>query len=256
MKKRFHNPDGGKHGSLQSCIRTNDLNLVGDGSHLTYFEMLGNFSFGGDDYESSIDLWDSILRDLLIPVTEIHVHPTQSHHEEMWKHRGYEVVHDDSCQWSDGEIGGYCCEVFCNDLEVGNLVNPQGHSVDVGFGWERMHQIVEGKKYVHDTSLFNQQSHPIVRDHSRTLTIMKKNGIIPGGKGRGFVCRRLLRRMFPYLSGESFDFQDWIEEEKELQKRKLGLIRRVWRRHLDKSPDFWWNTYGVLPEDLDQFKGL
>lgn len=82
VKDRFLNPNGGKYGSLQSCIRTNDLESVGDGCHLTYFEMLGNFSFGGNDFETSVELWHSIVKDLNIPITEVRVHPDRLDHKK------------------------------------------------------------------------------------------------------------------------------------------------------------------------------
>ena len=47
---RLRSPDGSAYGSLQCCVRTNDLDLVGDGTHLTSFGMLGNFSFNGPEY--------------------------------------------------------------------------------------------------------------------------------------------------------------------------------------------------------------
>ena len=129
LKQRFQNPDKSHYGSLQSCIRTNDLSLVGDGTHLIYFEMLGNFSFGGNDYEQSVELWHCLLKDLEIKVDYITVHPSQIDHLKMWQSRGYQIHLDNDCEWSDGKVGGYCCEVFSNGTEIGNLVNPMGHSV-------------------------------------------------------------------------------------------------------------------------------
>jgi len=252
VKRRFRNPDGGTLGSLQSCIRTDDLDLVGDGSHLTYFEMVGNFSFGGHDYELSVDLWHSILRDLHIPVTEIRVHPSRLDHQRLWERRGYRTVHDESCVWSDGEIGGYCCEVFCGDLEVGNLVNPLGHSTDVGFGLERLYQIIEGTSHVQRTSLFDQRYHPVVSDHLRTISIMRENGVSPGNKGQKYVCRRLMRRMLQYLSGdERLGLDDWLCQERVLREQSLRKGRRFWKKHRDKPVSFWWETFGILPDELE-----
>lgn len=252
VKRRFHQHDVGRHGSLQSCVRTDDIDLVGDGSHLTYFEMLGNFSFGGDDYPVSVELWHSILTDLGITDTHIRVHPSQTSHRHLWKRLGYRVEPDDECDWSDGQIGGYCCEVFVGDLEIGNLVNPLGHSTDVGFGWERLLQVVEQKSRVDQTSLFDQRLHPVLSDHCRTITVMKDNGIEPGNKGRNYVCRRLLRRMLRLLDGsEQFDFDDWLRSEQELRDQSIRQGRRLWRKHKDKPPQFWWETFGIMPDEIE-----
>jgi hypothetical protein len=54
------------------------------------------------------------------------------------------VRHDSGCVWTDGNVGGFCSELFTPDgVEVGNLVNPLGHSIDVGFGYERILQVIE-----------------------------------------------------------------------------------------------------------------
>ncbi len=250
-KPRFINPDNSKHGSLQSCIRTNDLELVGDGSHLTYFEMLGNFSFGGNDYEVSVELWHSLLLTLGIKVDNIHVHPDRQDHKSLWVKYGYEIMDDPECVWSDGNIGGHCCEVYSRGIEIGNLVNTLGHSTDVGFGWERLHQIVEGKRSVAETSLFHHP-HPVVSDHVRTLEACWNNGIEPGSKGRNYICQRLLRRMIPYLDGtERFVFGEWLDREKEKRRITLNRAQKMWRNHKDKPPEWWRSTCGLLPEELE-----
>ena len=251
VKNRFRQPDGSKHGSLQSCIRTNDLELVGDGTHLSYFEMLGNFSFGGNDYENSVELWHSVVRDLKIDIDCVHVHPTRNDHKELWHKRGYSTVDDLECVWSDGDIGGHCCELYSRGIEIGNLVNPLNHSTDVGFGYERLHLIVEGVNRVDETSLFNRSYHPVVRDHSRTLDMLWRNNIEPGNKRRNYVCRRLTRRLLKHLQGgEHFTFDQWVEQERMLHERQLKKVQRLWPRNRDKSPSWWWETHGILPEEL------
>lgn len=251
IKDRFRKQNGDKYGSRQSCVRTNDLELVGDGSHLTYFEMIGNFSFGRQDYEESVELWHIILRDLDITEVEIHVHPTRPDLCEMWTKRGYRTISDSDCTWSDGDIHGECCEVFCGDIELGNLVNPLRHSTDVGFGWERLHQVFEGKERVDQTSLFVNHHHPIVKDHCRTLRVFHENDIVPGNKGREYVCRRMVRRMLPFLNGEEkFVFDEWIRQERDRKEKILRLSKKKWKKHSGESPEWWWDTFGILPEEL------
>lgn len=256
VKKRFRDPTFDKHGSIQSCIRTNDLELVGDGSHLTYFEMVGNFSFGNNDYESSVELWHRIIQELNIKIDEVRVHPSRDDHKQMWSSRGYFIVDDLSCEWSDGQIGGHCCELFVNGLEIGNLVNPLNHSTDVGFGFERLVQVFEQKQRVDETSIFDLTLHPIISDHKRTLEFFWKNGIKPGNKGREYVCRRLLRRIIRYSTGTEplFVFNEWLQSEKQSLEKRLKLATRVWKRHKNEPSEWWWNTYGIFPEELKIIK--
>lgn len=256
IKDRFETPDGTKYGSIQSCIRTNDLDLVGDGSHLTYFEMVGNFSFGGNDYPVSVELWDSIVRDLELKISYVTYHPSRLDHKELWNKKGYITQPDESCVWSDGNIGGNCCELFIGSLEIGNLVNPLNHSTDVGFGFERILQIMERKLRVDQTSLFRQDLHPIVSDHHRTLSSLRENGVTPGSNGRNYICRSLLRKVLHHQDDlpKMPDFTDWFDSEKKLIDERLKTGRRVWKRHKNKSMEWWQETFGLTPEDLDMIR--
>lgn len=257
LKQRFRDRDNTKYASRQSCIRTNDIDLVGDGTHLTYFEMIGNFSFGGEDYEVSVEMWHRILSDLAIPNLSIHVHPTRPDHRKLWEGWGYTVVDDPECEWSDGEIGGNCCEVYCGELEIGNLVNPLGHSTDVGFGMERLLQVFENKSRVDETSIYDQSLPPVVRDHVRAIKAMVAMGIKPGNKGREYVCRRLVRRILRHVAPSEVDevLYDVLESESVLLARRLTDAKKAWRRNRDKPQAWWWETHGVLPEEITLIKG-
>lgn len=254
-RHRFKTPNGERLGTLQSCIRTDDLESVGDGTHLTSFQMVGSFSFGRNDYEESVELWHSILGDLSIDVSRVHVHPDRDDHRKMWEHRGYSVFLDNSCTWSDGDISGECCELFCGQLEIGNLVNPLGNSTDVGFGLERIYQVIERCERVEQTSLFDNELPPRVSDHVRTLKLLRLNGVEPGNRGREYVCRRLIRRVLPELQslpsdGRIEELADWIDQEQTLRDRSIREGRRVWRKFKDRPSSFWWQTFGILPEEL------
>ena len=250
FKERFRDRDGSQVGSLQSCIRTNDIDEVGDGSHLTYFQMVGSFGFGSENYEHHVEFWHSLMSVLGISVDEVRCHP-DSGHRPLWERRGHTVVDDPNCEWSDGGVGGYCSEMFKGGLEIGNLVNPSGHSVDVGFGFERLYQLICGKSRVDETDLFRQDLGPVSRDHFRTLKVFREQGILPGNKGRNYVCRRLLRRFMRLSPGVRVEFSDWVEQEQIRLEKSLRDGRRYFRRNPKKPPEFWWDTFGILPEEID-----
>lgn len=251
FKNNFQYPDGSQRATLQSCIRTNDLSLLGDGSHLSLFHMLGNFHFGRpedpDNYKKSVFMWDEIMKKLNIPITSVHIHPTQLEHRKLWENLHYTVIEDSECEWSDGNIGGYCCELYIGDLEVGNLVNTLGYSVDVGFGFERLIQIIENKSRVDETSLFDQTLHPVLKDVSRTLDLLWEYQVNPGWKGRYQVCRDLLRTILPYIndSHQKFKWYPWIISEKESIRKKTEMGRRVFYRHREKPISWFMTTYGI-----------
>ena len=67
-------PAGTRLTDYQKCVTTNDIDEVGDNRHLTYFEMLGNWSLGDYFKEESIQMsYDFLTKELGIPVEKLSV---------------------------------------------------------------------------------------------------------------------------------------------------------------------------------------
>src|SRR3990167_2710670 len=86
--------------SIQKCIRTSDIDEVGDESHLTFFEMLGNFSFGGPSTMLRTSYWkkeaieyahDFIVKEVGLKIDYVSVFagenevPADEESEKIWK---------------------------------------------------------------------------------------------------------------------------------------------------------------------------
>lgn len=125
--------------TIQKCLRLNDLDEVGDGTHYLDFEMIGLFSFRQWSVKETIDFFMTFLSRLEITPDYVTIHPDKM---EEWKgfYQDYkvEIKSEEECKWSDGNIGGYCTEFFKDGVEIGNIVNPLGTCIDVGFGLERL----------------------------------------------------------------------------------------------------------------------
>jgi len=214
--------------SCQKSFRTTDIESVGDSSHLTFFEMLGNFSIGDLDDEESFQYW------LEIGVPEERIRRFGEEHN-YWGPAGdsgpcgpcSEVHYDFGEEFGCGKTS---CEPNCECgrfSEIWNLVFTQYDqqadgtrvllprpNIDTGMGLERTLAVLQGKKSVYETELFSpllerisglcgkkygsddetDNAMRVVVEHGRGITFLIGDGVIPANEGRGYVLRRLLRR--------------------------------------------------------------
>ncbi|HEY6962186.1 MAG TPA: alanine--tRNA ligase [Gaiellaceae bacterium] len=254
--------------SVQPCLRAGgkdtDLEEVGrTDRHCSFFEMMGNFSFGDYFKEGAVDFaWDWVTDVLELEPERLWatVHegdPMLGLEEDTvaidaWLAKGIpqeRIVRLGSDNfWKSGEIGpcGQCSEIFydrgekyacgdpdcgpghCDrimeiynlvfmeyDLQPGNvLVKLPAANVDTGNGIERTACVLQDVSSVFDTDGFRQimdwieaesgtpyeqddvsrRAHRVLADHGRAASFLIAEGIEPSNEGRGYVCRRLLRR--------------------------------------------------------------
>ena len=254
-------PAGTRITDYQKCLRTNDIDEVGDNRHLTYFEMLGNWSLGDYFKEESIAMsFEFLTKELGIPVEKLSVTcfagDEDCQRDEVtascWKKAGipedriYYFGKDDNW-WIAGEEGpcGPDTEMFydtgkpkcsenCNPscgcgkyVEIWNNVfmeffktkdgkytKLKQHNVDTGLGLERMTMLLQGKETPFDTELFKPvmdklqelagendsiESRRIVSEHLRSSMMIIQDGGLPSNVDRGYILRRLIRRMVRHL---------------------------------------------------------
>ena len=133
-------PYGTRLVDYQKCIRTNDLESIGDKTHHTFFEMLGNWSLGDYFKKESINYSSEFLTKVLnIPVNKLAVTvfngedgiPKDTESAEIWKNLGINKIaylgKEDNF-WIAGESGpcGPDTEIFYfrSDDEVPDTFNP------------------------------------------------------------------------------------------------------------------------------------
>ncbi|MDO8742483.1 MAG: alanine--tRNA ligase-related protein [bacterium] len=213
--------------SSQKCVRTSDIEEVGDKSHLTFFEMLGNFSFGGYWKKEAIE-WahEFITKELGLTIDYVSIFagevnvPEDKESEEIWKSIDPEITikkfgRADNFWGPTGEEGpcGPTTEIYVDGIEVWNIVfneyyqNKDGgltslkvRGIDTGMGLERLVKVVQQTDSVFETDMFESliqiTDSRIVADHIRTSVFMISDGVIPSNTDRGYILRRLLRRAY------------------------------------------------------------
>ncbi|ORZ17358.1 mitochondrial and cytoplasmic alanine-tRNA ligase Ala1 [Absidia repens] len=335
----------------QKCIRAggkhNDLDDVGkDTYHHTFFEMLGNWSFG--DYfkvEAARYVWEYLTVVLKLPQDRLYVTyfggdekmglEADLEAKQIWIDLGVKenrLLPGDSKDnfWEMGETGpcGPCSEIHYdriggrdathlvnmddpNVLEIWNVVFiqfnreqggklrplPNKH-IDTGLGLERLVSILQNKYSNYDTDVFGllfdrikaltgargytgklgdedidgvDTAYRVVADHIRTLTFAITDGGVPSNDGRGYVLRRILRRVdtlveqmgetFPELLTKVDEVKAILDEEEAAFAKTLDRGEKLFEQYLDAAKnrqtktlsgvDVWrlYDTYG-FPVDL------
>src|SRR3989344_965245 len=210
--------------SIQKCMRTSDIDEVGDDSHLTFFEMLGNFSFGGYWKKEAIQYaYEFITKEMGLTIEQVSVFqgegnvPADEESEKIWQEvaPGINVkkfARADNFWGPTGAEGpcGPTTEIYVNGMEVWNIVfneyyqNSDGtlkpletKGIDTGMGLERLAMVVQGKKNIFETDLFAfaKNVSRIVADHCRGIAFLISDGVQPSNKEQGYILRRLIRRV-------------------------------------------------------------
>ena len=258
-------PAGKRIADYQKCVRTVDIDSVGDNRHLTYFEMLGNWSLGDYFKEESIQMsYDFLTKELGIPAEKLSVTcfegdedaPRDMEAFNAWKKAGIpeERIYfygKKENWWIAGEEGpcGPDTEMFldtgkpaCSDncqpscdcgkyVEIWNnvfmeyykskngITKLKQRNVDTGLGLERMAMLLQKVETPFDTELFKPvmdklkelekvddiKSRRIVAEHLRSSIMIICDGGRPSNIDRGYVLRRLIRRMTRHLSKLQID---------------------------------------------------
>ncbi|PDV85525.1 hypothetical protein CO652_26105 [Rhizobium sp. H4] len=238
-KPLFSDPSySGTVANSQACLRMGDLDEIGDGTHLLHFTMLGLFSFREMTVGNAIDFWLEFLATLGLVPDHVTIHPDRLTEWTPLYGGRVPIVPDPECIWSDGSINGYCTEFYKNGVEIGNIVNPLGTCIDVGFGTERLDMIVNGTRP--DEALGTL---------SETVLTIVESGYRPGNKEQGYVLRKLLRRI--HKMGGTLD-HPFFAEEIERQMRLSAKYLRLRHRHPGMSPGWWFDTHGIDLSDIGE----
>ena len=231
FKNKFK--DVNHHGTIsniQPCIRLNDLEEINDNTHYLYFNMIGFFSFREWTVKRTIDFWMSFIEQLGLKIDYVTIHPDKKDWEGFYKEYKVEVREDIECVWTDGELGGYCTEFYVDGVEIGNIVNCNGDCIDVGFGFERLDMLVNGRKKDEISVL------------KETINKIIESGYVPGPKQQGYILRKLLRRLVQKGGEINHDF---FYKEKERQEKLKTKYETIKNKHLDKSKEWWYDTHGI-----------
>ena len=261
--------------SCQKCFRTVDIDIIGTTHrHLTFFEMLGNFSmgdyfkedaiafawelstqgfgfdperiwvtvFGGDEVlglgpdEEAIGLWEAIG----MPRERIVECPRSENFwqagptgpcgpcSELYLDRGLDFGTEDDLPGGENERFLEFWNLVFMTFKQGppdRLTPLPARNIDTGLGLNRLAAILQGKESVFETDQFQPlialgeqlggrkygadsettRSLRILADHTRAMTFLVADGVVPSNEDRGYILRRVMRRAIQH--GRALGFE-------------------------------------------------
>src|SRR4051812_7189786 len=250
--------------TCQKCFRTPDIDEVGlTKRHLTFFEMLGNFSIGDYFKQGAVEMaWEFSLQELGFDPERVWITVFEGDEElglgpdeeatDAWLSVGVPrerivLLPRSENFWQAGSTGpcGPCSELYYDRglefgaatdlpggdnerfLEYWNLVfmqydqEPEGvltplpaQNIDTGLGLERQAMLQQGTDSIYETDNFlpliqlgerlsgraygadgeTTRALRILADHSRGMSFLIADGVVPSNEDRGYVLRRVMRR--------------------------------------------------------------
>jgi alanyl-tRNA synthetase len=288
--------------SCQKCFRTVDIDHIGRTyRHLTFFEMLGNFSIGEYFKQGAVEMaWEFSLEGFGFDPERIWVTVFEGDEAlglgpdeeaiEAWRSVGVPperivpLSREDNF-WQAGPTGpcGPCSELYLDRglefgspdelpgddgerfLEYWNLVfmqydqQPEGvltplpaNNIDTGLGLNRLAAIMQGTMSVFETDQIRplvtlgeelsgraygetedtDRALRILADHTRGMSFLIADGVVPSNEDRGYVLRRLMRRAI-------------------VQGRRIGIEAPFLTRFADVVRELMGSTYAELHEQRD-----
>lgn len=266
-------PYGKNVASVQKCFRTSDIDEVSDESHLTFFEMLGNFSFGGYFKREAIELaYEFIIEHAGLKIDYVSIFegdknvPQDEESEKIWRSLGMtdikKACREDNFWGPPGPEGpcGPTTEIYVRGTEIWNIVFNEFYcntdkslsklstpGVDTGMGLERLAMVVQKTPTIFETDLFfslmarmpkalPERKKRIIADHVRGVAFLIADGVRPSNKEQGYVLRRLLRRIIAWNTGAEEDI--FVEVIKNYHlfypELNLSIIMKVFGQEKEK----------------------
>ena len=328
-------PPAPRVADVQRCFRTTDIEEVGNTArHLTFFEMLGNWSFGDYFKDESIPWgWELSVEgfgfdpELIWPTVfagdeELGLGPDEEA-IEIWRRVGVpdeRIVQLPRAEnfWQAGPTGpcGPCSELYLDrgeefggaddrpgddtdrfveywnhvfmtyDLaEDGTLTPLPQRNIDTGMGLERMAAVLQDVPSVFETDTLwplvelaeelsgrgydeggaTTRAMRILADHSRGMSALIADGVVPSNEDRGYVLRRIMRRAiqqgraigleapyierfadralellapaYPELASERETVLRWVRDEEEGFGRTLDRGNQMLRELIEQAKE-------------------